>query len=157
MLEQYASIVSSASARYGVPASWINAVIMTESSGQQYAYRDEPQIHDGSYGLMQLLERTARGLGFNGDTDELFDPVVNIDLGTRLLSDLRSRYVTFERVYSAYNSGSPDRYQTSTQVAANVQRATSWLEKFGGTVAIGGGAVLILLLVVLWYFNYRKR
>lgn len=122
---------------YNVPASWVRAVIMTESSGDPNAYRAEPQINDGSYGLMQLLLRTARGLGYAGTTAGLYDPATNIDLGTKLLRDLRRSYGTnFERVYSAYNSGNPDRYRTSTQVAANVARAVTWLRRLDGMATV---------------------
>ncbi len=120
-----------ASLLYDVPEAWIRAVIQTESSFDPNAYRAEPQINDASYGLMQLLERTARGLGFIGPVSDLYDPDINIDLGTMLLADLRARYGDdFRRIYSAYNSGRPDLYLTSSQVASNVARAMAALERW---------------------------
>jgi len=61
---------------------------MMESSGYTDALKEEPQIGDRSRGLMQLLERTAKGLGFPSieSFDRLFDPDVCILYGTKLLT-----------------------------------------------------------------------
>lgn len=130
-LTPYQSSIATYAAQFSVPESWIKAVIMTESSGNPRAFRAEPKINDGSYGLMQLLLRTARGLGFTGESAQLFDPDTNIRYGTQLLADLRRRFgANFQRVYSAYNSGNPDLYLTSAQVKLNVDRASGWLKTF---------------------------
>lgn len=116
-------VIARNAAAWSVPESWIRAIIQTESGGDAYAYRAEPQISDASYGLMQLLYSTARGLGYSGQPDGLYDPETNVYYGTKLLSQLRGKYgADPSRVYSAYNSGSPDKYRTSSQVAANVNR-----------------------------------
>src|SRR5436190_17055569 len=128
MLEE---IISTAAYWYDVPVPWIRAVIDVESGWNATAYRFEAKINDASYGLMQLLYRTAQGLGFTGQPEDLYDPAVNIDLGARLLGQLRARYGDdFRRVYSAYNSGRPDLWETSAQVAANVARALKALAKY---------------------------
>tara|TARA_Y100000034_G_scaffold132392_1_gene195252 strand:- start:52 stop:594 length:543 start_codon:yes stop_codon:yes gene_type:complete len=57
--------------------------IMTESSGDPDAVRYEQKDH--SVGLMQILTGTARWLGFQGDDEELFDPVTNIHWGTEYI------------------------------------------------------------------------
>lgn len=127
----YDDLITASSQNYGVPVSWIEAVIQVESAWNPNAYRAEPQISDASYGLMQLLTKTAAGLGFSGDPSALYDPATNIDLGTKLLRQLRSSYGDdFQRVYSAYNSGKPDLYLTSSQVAANVGRAVAALTQY---------------------------
>lgn len=124
----FAALIADAAQRWNVPENWIKAVIAVESNGDPRAYREEPQISDSSYGLMQLLEETARGLGFTGKVEQLYDPATNIDLGTNLLAELRSRYgENFRRVYSAYNSGRPDLWETSAQVRKNVERAVEAL------------------------------
>lgn len=129
-LKQWQPIVLRESQATGVPAAWINAVILTESSGNANAYRAEPQIRDASYGLMQLLERTAKGLGYAGTPDGLYDPQTNIHYGVKLLAQLRARNGDdFARVYSAYNSGDPNKYKVSSQVAKNVNRALQNLSK----------------------------
>ena len=157
--------IAAAAQRYNVPVSWVQAVIETESSWNPQAYRAEPQINDASYGLMQLLYATARKLGYIGTEVGLYDPVTNIDLGTKLLGQLRASYGDdFRRVYSAYNSGSPDRWQTSSSVAAHVARAVENLEKWisSGVSAFAaspaaGPLVGLLILVFLWSWTGKRR
>lgn len=116
------------SQQYGVPFSWLKAIAGAESDYNPNAYRAEPQINDGSYGIMQLLYKTATALGYDGDPSGLFDPAVNIDLGARLIQQNISRFgEDFNAVYSAYNSGSPTAYKTNSTVNAHVQRANSYL------------------------------
>lgn len=153
--------IQSASATWGVPVSWIQAFIKTESNWNPNAYRAEPQISDGSYGLMQLLSSTAKALGYTGTTAGLYDPETNIDLGTKLMSQLIVRYGNdFRRVYSAYNSGNPDLWQTSEQVASNVARALAALLSYGETAIgenPGTSAILMTILFLLaWMFRKKK-
>lgn len=105
---QYDQIIQAASVNYNVAVPLIKAVIMTESSFNPAAYRAEPAIKDGSYGLMQVLFRTAVGLGFPNDptkANELFIPEININFGTKLLAQLQARYENVDDIYAAYNSG----------------------------------------------------
>lgn len=160
MLEKFQALISEAALRYAVPEVWIKAVIMTESSGQATAYRAEPKINDASYGLMQLLLQTARGLGYVGTPEGLYDPGVNIDLGTKLLAKLRQvSGDDFQAVYSAYNSGKPDRYLTSPAVATNVKRAVDWLRHFieEEPFVATSGAGALLVAVLLWYYAKKKK
>lgn len=158
-------IIATMAARYGVPPAWIYAVIEVESAFDPNAYRAEPKISDASYGLMQLLSRTARGLGFEGDVSGLFEPAVNIELGTKLLGQLRASYGDdFQRVYSAYNSGNPDKWETSSEVAAHVARAVSALQHWVGNIAgevaanpAGSGVAALVALVLLWAWVKPKR
>jgi soluble lytic murein transglycosylase-like protein len=163
-------LIRQAAAKWNVPEAWINAVIDVESSFQSDAYRAEPQINDASYGLMQLLYGTAQRLGYAGSPDGLYDPATNIDLGSQLLGQLRASYGDdFRRVYSAYNSGKPDLWQTSSQVAANVGRALAALETYvtssvqtlvqsSDTAANSGSlaALLIGILVLAWAGTKRR-
>ena len=105
---QYDQTIQAASVNYGVSVPLIKAVIMTESSFNPNAYRAEPAIKDGSYGLMQLLFRTAVSLGFPNDpsrANELFVPDTNINYGTALLAQLQGKYENVDDIYAAYNSG----------------------------------------------------
>jgi len=72
--------------RYHVDPALVLAVIHMESGGDPDAYRAEPSVHDASFGLMQLLAGTARGMGFTGPVKALFDPPTNIELGVRDLA-----------------------------------------------------------------------
>src|SRR5438034_7663401 len=98
----YDQFITASALQYQVPEAWIRAVIQTESSWNPSAH---PSPNDG-YGLMQVLRTTAIALGYTGVPEGLFDPQINIDLGTKLLAELRSTYgENAARVYSAYNSG----------------------------------------------------
>lgn len=161
----YEAEIAQASRDFDVPESWIRAVIETESSWNPSAYRAEPKINDASYGLMQLLYRTAKGLGYTGINTGLYDPGVNIALGSKLLGQLRQQYGDdFQRVYSAYNSGNPDLWLTSKEVAAHVANAvnnlTKWVSlevsQFAATPE-SGPMVGLLALVVLYFWTGKKR
>lgn len=104
--------------RYPVPPWLIKSVIGAESGFNPLAVKREdprdtlpptpdfPKGGDESRGLMQVLVRTARALNFAGDKDGLYNPSVNIDLGTRLLRDnlIRSGG-KLDVALSAYNGG----------------------------------------------------
>jgi soluble lytic murein transglycosylase-like protein len=145
------SIQTSAN-RYGVPVSWVQAVISVESNWNPNAYNaNDP---GGARGLMQIIEPTARAYGVT-DLSTLFDPTVNIDVGTHLLGDLRQRYGDdFQAVYSAYNSGSATLWQTSAQVAANVEKAVEALASWSteNPIASTSGAGILILAIVAWFF-----
>lgn len=69
--------------------------------------------------LMPAVGRTlARSKGIAGYSDEsLYDPVINIRLGTAHLADLLKRRATIEQVLAGYNAGE--------------SRVTQWLRKAG--------------------------
>jgi soluble lytic murein transglycosylase-like protein len=157
----YEDLIAQASAFYSVPVEWIQAVIETESSWNPNAYRYEAKIKDASYGLMQVLGKTAVGLGFEGDVNnDLYDPATNIDLGAHDLAQLRKSYGDdFRRVYSAYNSGKPDLWETSAEVGANVERALANLAKWTSDSGAGAGVLLVLIGITIWFLtggNFRK-
>lgn len=110
--------VQAASRATSVPFPLIKAVIAAESAFNPRAIRREaprpslpptpdfPQGGDASLGLMQLLVRTARGLGYTGTIEGLYDPLTNISLGTRLLrQNLDRAGGRVSDAISAYNGG----------------------------------------------------
>jgi soluble lytic murein transglycosylase-like protein len=105
------AVIEQVSRQYGVPATLVKAVIATESQFNPAAYRAEPHLGDGSVGLMQILLRTARGMGYTGPLGDaqtltgLFDPATNIRFGTAYLAQQLDRAGTPAGAASAYNGG----------------------------------------------------
>lgn len=99
------AIVSEARA-HGLEPDLVMAVIEVESAGYHLA-----QSHVGALGLMQLLPSTAEelagklGIEWMGP-DTLFDPIINIRLGTAYLRELADRYDgNVPTALAAYNWG----------------------------------------------------
>ena len=68
------------------PAGWMPyaellAFVELESSFRPSAYRYEPHLAEASYGLMQVLESTARDRGMIGDPRQMYDPVTGLAFG----------------------------------------------------------------------------
>lgn len=150
----YDAIVAQASAKYNLPASWIKAVIGAESSfDPNVPDRWEEKVQEYAYGPMQILLSTARMMGFNGTGAQLRQPAANIDVGAAYLARLRSQHGDdFRRIYSAYNSGNPDRWSTNAAVSANVTRAENWLGQFQSLdqlelAGIGEGGTIVALAI----------
>lgn len=60
-------------------------------------------------GLMQILDSTAKQMAskvnINYETNMLYDPEINIKLGTRYLANLYAKYNNIEIALAAYNAG----------------------------------------------------
>ena len=82
-------------------------------SGLDYtAFRYEPKLGTASYGLMQILENTARDIGFNGPVENLYNPSTNIYYGMKYLVWINQYLIrklgyspTKNQLLSAYNAG----------------------------------------------------
>ena len=101
----YAAQVTKASQRFGIPTTWIMAVMRAESAGDARALSSA-----GAMGLMQVMPDTWAGLrirhGLGGDP---YDPRDNILAGTAYLREMWDRYGNVAAMLAAYNAG-PARY-----------------------------------------------
>jgi soluble lytic murein transglycosylase-like protein len=89
--------VSAASSRHQIDSDFINSVIHAESSFNPHAVSPK-----GAQGLMQLMPGTASKLG----VENPFDPVANVDGGTRYLRELLDYYHgDMAKTLAAYNAG----------------------------------------------------
>lgn len=95
------------------------AVIEVESAGYHLAVS-----HVGAMGLMQLLPSTGKELAGRMNIewkgpDTLFDPIINVKLGTAYLSQLADRYGSVDTALAAYNWG-PGRIDRRLRRGATV-------------------------------------
>lgn len=109
----YDDVVTQWAARYQVPVWVIKTTIGKESGFDKRAFNDDDP-GTGARGLMQILEGTARDLGLKGTVGDdntrtagLYEPALNVQLGTKYLRQLYDRYPgeTWDRIYAAYNAG----------------------------------------------------
>jgi len=110
--------IAEASARFGIPGSWIRAVMQAESAGDPRAVS-----RAGAMGLMQIMPatwaelRARHGLGAN-----VFDPRDNILAGTAYLREMYDRFGS-PGFLAAYNAG-PARYAEHLATGRPLPRET---------------------------------
>jgi soluble lytic murein transglycosylase-like protein len=93
----YGEMIQAAAKKYGVDSDLVFSVIAAESN-----FNPKAVSRRGARGLMQLLPTTAVRLGVR----DIFDPVQNIDAGTRYLRDLLKAYQgDLALTLAAYNAG----------------------------------------------------
>jgi len=83
---RYAAIVARHARANGVPVALADAVVSVES-------RYNPRVtgRAGEIGLMQIKLQTARGMGYRGTRDGLFDPETNVKYGMKYLGGAHKR------------------------------------------------------------------
>ncbi len=79
--QPYKNIIERYASENGVPLVLAHAVITVESNG-----RADVRGKAGEIGLMQIKPATARGMGYKGSADGLFDPETNIRYGMLYLA-----------------------------------------------------------------------
>jgi hypothetical protein len=103
-VDPFARFVIEAADRFGVPASWISAVMAMESGGDRLAR--SPQ---GAMGLMQIMPDTWTGLRARHALGaDPYEPRDNILAGAAYLREMHDRYGS-PGFLAAYNAG-PARF-----------------------------------------------
>ena len=93
--------IAEASQRFGIPTTWIIAVMRTESAGDMRAVSPA-----GAMGLMQIMPATWAELrGRYGLGRDPFAPRDNILAGTAYLREMLDRYGNVAAMLAAYNAG----------------------------------------------------
>jgi Transglycosylase SLT domain len=106
--DAYDGLLQSAANLYGVDWNFLKAIVAAESGFNAQAIRHELSHTppDASYGLMQILGATAKGLGFSGDPTLLFDPATNVNYGALYVGKQWARYGGDPgSVAASYNAG----------------------------------------------------
>ena len=102
---KYDDIVEETSQKYNLDKYLVYATIKAESN-----FNENAESKKGAKGLMQLMETTAvevaDSLGIKLQNDDILNPEININLGTKYLSDLMKKYGDTGLALSAYNAGS---------------------------------------------------
>jgi soluble lytic murein transglycosylase-like protein len=108
-VDRWSGHIAEASARFGIPGTWIRRVMRAESGGQVMQDGRPIVSSAGAMGLMQLMPGTWRdmrqALGLGADPH---DPRDNILAGSLYLRLMYDRF-GYPGLFAAYNAG-PRRY-----------------------------------------------
>jgi len=105
-MQRWAPLIAEASKRFGVPQSWIRAVMLAESGGRTMLAENQPIISSaGAMGLMQLMPSTYADMrAQHGLGPDPHDPHDNVFAGAAYLRWLREKY-EYPEMFAAYNDG----------------------------------------------------
>jgi len=106
LVKRWQPMVARASRRFGVPVTWINAVMRVESGGRTMLSQNMPMVSEkGALGIMQVMPKTYTEMRTQYRLGpEPFDPNDNIQAGTAYLRWLKSKY-PYPAIFAAYNAG----------------------------------------------------
>ena len=103
--KKYSYQIEKYAKEYDIDENLIYAVIKAESNFNKTAVSKKNAI-----GLMQIMyntaEEVAKTIGIDIDEEKLFEPEININIGTKYLSVLINKYQNIEVSLAAYNAGS---------------------------------------------------
>lgn len=124
MPTRFRSLIESTATRHGLDPNLVEAVVLTESSGNTRAYRYEPDFWrrymaskaewqgrdpervSASYGLMQIMFPVAKELGYTGEPEALMVPSTGLEYGCLKLRKLLAWSQNDVRTaLAAYNGG----------------------------------------------------
>lgn len=116
---------------FGFSPASVMATCEVESAFNEHAYRFEPRLGEASFGLMQVLESTARSLGWQGtDLTELYDPTRNLTLGMRYLRqgwDYLLTHLGRRPTPAEWTSGYNEGYGAAARGRPDPDYADKWL------------------------------
>ena len=103
--KEYSEYVEKYSKEYEVDENLIYAMIKAESNFNTTAISNK-----NAQGLMQLMystaEEIAESINLELTEENIFEPEINIQIGTKYISNLLQKYECVEIALAAYNAGS---------------------------------------------------
>lgn len=140
--DPYADHIAEASRRFGVPVTWIRAVMRAESAGDPRAISPK-----GAMGLMQIMPVTWAGLRLRHRLGaDPYNPHDNIIAGAGYIRELFDRYGSPGWI-AAYNAG-PSRYEDSLKGRPLPAETRAYLAVVAPSVGGGDAAGPIVVAAV---------
>lgn len=103
--KEYSVYVTKYAQQYDVDENLIYALIKAESN-----FEADAESNQNAQGLMQLMYSTAEDVakksGIELTKDNILEPDININIGTKYISTLLDKYGCVELALAAYNAGS---------------------------------------------------
>ena len=177
--QSYLPLFQRVSSETGVPVALLLAHARQESNFDPSAYRSEPAINDASYGIVQVLLKTAQGIDPNATAAALFDPYYNLSIGARYIAQNLAKYPnSIQDSIAAYNSGVPRKNDAGQYVNSrgvpNVQNYvdkvytnyvdySKWLDNGAQTIDLSinpwlvAGFSFLFVLTVVGGVTYARR
>lgn len=120
--QEYSEYVNKYAEEYNIDSMWIYAIIKVESN-----FNKDATSNSGAKGLMQLMDSTAvemaKKVGIKDFNSEmLFEPEINIQLGTKYFEELLTKYnENYYLAIAAYNGGigNVDEWLSSGIISSN--------------------------------------
>lgn len=118
--KEYCEYVSKYSQAYDVDENLIYALIKAESNFEANAVSNK-----NAQGLMQLMYSTAEEVanknGIELTEENILEPDININIGTKYISTLLEKYECVELALAAYNAGSGnvDKWISNSTIKAD--------------------------------------
>ena len=152
--------IETIAAKFGLDPDLIRAIIKVESNfrpGIKVTETKKGKFFGFSYGLMQILDRTARALKVK-NLNNLFDPYFNIQTGSTLLRDLFKVWGKPDNVVAAYNAGRPLIVKSTGKFVNQgyVNKVGKWYKFFRKKSLMGFG-IMAALSYVFFKFVLKPR
>lgn len=115
-------LVQDVAAEEQIPWELLYAICMTESSGNEFAIRYEPNYkwllganisnaerlgQKTSWGLCQVMGAVAREYGYTDQFSGLWDPRTNLKYGVKHIKRLKAKHGSWPPAIASYNAGTP--------------------------------------------------
>ncbi|CUW48583.1 lytic transglycosylase domain-containing protein [Novacetimonas hansenii] len=134
----YVAEIAEAARRFGIPVTWIRAVMGAESAGDPGVVSSA-----GAMGLMQIMPGTWADLRVRHHLGrDPYNPRDNILAGAAYLRELHDRYSS-PGFLAAYNAG-PDRYEASLAGRPLPLETRAYVAAIAPIVA-GGGDIPVMI------------